>query len=124
MVPAAVVRCPVADPSRSGWEDDRVECSLARESLSVRLDAEVEDVAAARVDEHLARCGRCRRWNASAAEVTWQARVGAVQPVPDLFERIVAEVCSARPRRRRWVGGRGRGEVCRVLAGLVGARRG
>jgi len=39
-----------------------VECEIAREALSARMDGEHEPVPARRVDEHLATCPECRQW--------------------------------------------------------------
>lgn len=39
-----------------------VECEVAREALSARIDGEHEPVPAARVDEHLDHCADCRVW--------------------------------------------------------------
>lgn len=47
----------------AGISDYRcVECEVAREALSARIDGEREPVPAARVDEHLDRCTDCRSW--------------------------------------------------------------
>jgi predicted anti-sigma-YlaC factor YlaD len=39
-----------------------VECEVARDALSARIDGEREPVPAARVDEHLEECADCRVW--------------------------------------------------------------
>ena len=39
-----------------------MECEIAREALSARMDGEHEPVPARRVDEHLASCPECRQW--------------------------------------------------------------
>ena len=39
-----------------------MECEIAREALSARMDGEHEPVPARRVDEHLAACPDCRQW--------------------------------------------------------------
>lgn len=39
-----------------------VDCEVAREALSARLDGEREPVPSARVDEHLSDCAACRDW--------------------------------------------------------------
>jgi predicted anti-sigma-YlaC factor YlaD len=41
-----------------------VECEVAREALSARMDGEREPVPARRVDEHLSSCPSCRQWQA------------------------------------------------------------
>lgn len=40
-----------------------VECEVAREALSARVDGEHEPVPSARVDEHVAGCADCRAWH-------------------------------------------------------------
>lgn len=50
------------------YED--MDCDVAREALSARIDGEREQIPAARVDEHLADCGSCRQWQADAVEQT------------------------------------------------------
>lgn len=39
-----------------------MDCEVAREALSARMDGEREPVPSARVDEHLAGCRLCREW--------------------------------------------------------------
>lgn len=51
-----------------------MECILAREALSARIDGEREPVPPARVDEHLADCASCRDWQVAAIEQTRQLR--------------------------------------------------
>lgn len=48
----------------------RVDCEVAREALSARLDGEREPVPSVRVDEHLVDCAACRDWFNQAAEQT------------------------------------------------------
>ncbi|EHB44246.1 hypothetical protein MycrhDRAFT_6866 [Mycolicibacterium rhodesiae JS60] len=47
-----------------------MDCDVAREALSARIDGEREPVPAARVDEHVATCDSCRAWYAQAVEQT------------------------------------------------------
>lgn len=47
-----------------------MDCDVAREALSARIDGEREPIPAARVDEHLAGCQACRDWQAAAVEQT------------------------------------------------------
>lgn len=51
-----------------------MDCDVAREALSARIDGEREPVPAARVDEHLASCAGCREWHSRAIEQTQQLR--------------------------------------------------
>jgi len=76
-----------------------VDCSVAREALSARIDGEREPVPALRVDEHLDSCADCREWYSGAVEHTQQLRRLAgrsqVSAVPELRDRSRAR----RPRR-------------------------
>lgn len=45
-----------------------MDCEVAREALSARLDGEREPVPSARVDEHLGECAACRTWFEQAGE--------------------------------------------------------
>ncbi|KDE97959.1 hypothetical protein Y900_003130 [Mycolicibacterium aromaticivorans JS19b1 = JCM 16368] len=51
-----------------------MDCDVAREALSARIDGEREPVPAARVDEHLTTCDQCGAWYARAIEQTQQLR--------------------------------------------------
>ncbi len=51
-----------------------MECDVAREALSARIDGEREPVPAVRVDEHLASCAGCCQWYARAVEQTQELR--------------------------------------------------
>lgn len=51
-----------------------VDCDVAREALSARIDGEREPVPAPRVDEHLASCEQCRQWYSHAVDQTRQLR--------------------------------------------------
>jgi predicted anti-sigma-YlaC factor YlaD len=51
-----------------------VDCDVAQEALSARIDGEREPVPAVRVDEHLATCEDCRTWYVQAVEQTQQLR--------------------------------------------------
>lgn len=47
-----------------------MDCDIAREALSARIDGEREPIPAVRVDEHLAGCEPCRQWQLAAVEQT------------------------------------------------------
>lgn len=51
-----------------------VECTVAREALSARIDGEREPVPSPRLDEHLAGCTACRQWQADAIAQTQMLR--------------------------------------------------
>lgn len=60
--------CRCSDPSQHGnnprclGDYRNVECEVAREALSARIDGEREPVPSLRVDEHLGECPECRSW--------------------------------------------------------------
>lgn len=64
-----------------------MDCTIAREALSARIDGEREPVPAARVDEHLGTCSQCREWYEDAVKQTQllrrlagRSQVAAVPP--------------------------------------------
>jgi predicted anti-sigma-YlaC factor YlaD len=63
-----------------------VDCDIAREALSARLDGEREPVPSARVDEHLASCPRCRAWYADAQGWAVHLRSMVAEPEARLAE--------------------------------------
>jgi predicted anti-sigma-YlaC factor YlaD len=75
-----------------------VDCDIAREALSARLDGEREPVPSARVDEHLASCPQCRAWYADAHGWTLQLRRMIGEPGPRL-----AAATRASPGRLHWI---------------------
>ena len=59
-----------------------VDCEVAREALSARLDGEREPVPSSRVDEHLADCAACRAWfDQVASEARGLRRLVESRPV-------------------------------------------
>lgn len=97
---------------------------MCRTALSARIDGERETVPAARVDEHLERCGACCAWYAVAVEQTARLR-GTAPDVPDLTDAIFAAAELERPRRSlRWLWRNSRWgarvSLTRVLLGLLG----
>ncbi|OZD39347.1 hypothetical protein CH252_30600 [Rhodococcus sp. 06-1477-1B] len=85
-----------------------VDCTLAREALSARIDGEREPVPSVRTDEHLDSCVQCQAWYAAASEATRGLRIGAAVRTPDLTSEILAAVGVPIPRGRpqravRWV---------------------
>ncbi|PPK65607.1 zf-HC2 domain-containing protein [Actinokineospora auranticolor] len=67
-----------------------MECDTCRESLSARLDGEVEPRPAEAVDAHLAQCAACATWHAQAQAVTRMIRVRPAEPVPDLVASVLS----------------------------------
>jgi predicted anti-sigma-YlaC factor YlaD len=88
-----------------------VNCDVAREALSARIDGEREPVPAARVDEHVAACAACRDWYsrvvAQAQQVRRLAGRSQVAAVPSAQTRApTARLGSVMPTGRgdwrRW----------------------
>ncbi len=108
---------PPAQPSQMTTvvpigEHGQVDCDVAREALSARLDGEREAVPSTRVDEHLKACRSCADWYRDASEqavllrtLTSQAASEAVSEDPP----VVVE-------RHRW----NVGFVARCALAVVG----
>jgi predicted anti-sigma-YlaC factor YlaD len=79
-----------------------MDCEVAREALSARLDGEREPVPSARVDEHLAECGGCRAW---FEQVDAQARNlrRLVESRPVIAPVGAFALGQLPPPRRRWM---------------------
>lgn len=60
--------------ARAIRNNEAVDCAVAREALSARLDGEREPVPSARVDEHLRDCGECAAWYDRARALNLQLR--------------------------------------------------
>ncbi|MBT0567849.1 zf-HC2 domain-containing protein [Williamsia sp. CHRR-6] len=74
-------------------DDGYVNCDVAREALSARLDGERESVPAARVDQHVNSCRQCQAW---LALVDAQAhQMGELRAPRDRSKAILDSVPSA-----------------------------
>lgn len=103
-----------------------MDCDIAREALSARIDGEREPIPAARVDEHLARCEPCREWQAAAVEQTQFLRRAAgrsqVAAVREPVARPARRVESPSISWRRWaLGGVGVVQLGLAVAQGLGA---
>jgi predicted anti-sigma-YlaC factor YlaD len=82
-----------------------MDCELAREVLSARLDGAPEPPLAAELSaalaEHLAGCPACHAWQEAAHQLTRRVRVTLARPVPDQTERILNAVLADRTTRRQ-----------------------
>ncbi len=79
-----------------------VDCEVAREALSARLDGEREPVPSARVDEHLGECAACREWFDQVASEAHSLR-RLVQSRPVIAPLAPLEIGRVSPRRRSWM---------------------
>jgi predicted anti-sigma-YlaC factor YlaD len=83
--------------------DDRaMECEVAREALSARLDGKREPVPTVRVDEHLGECAACRAWFVQAASEPHGLR-RLVQSRLDIAPLVPLEIECVSPQRRSWM---------------------
>jgi predicted anti-sigma-YlaC factor YlaD len=84
-------------------DDVEVDCDVAREALSARLDGERAHVPTRQVDAHLESCPECRAWLIGASEQARKLASLDVEPGPDLIEQIMA-TAGVHPvaRYRRW----------------------
>ncbi|MCV7228457.1 DUF2275 domain-containing protein [Mycolicibacterium komossense] len=80
-----------------------MQCDVAREALSARIDGEREPVPAARVDEHLQTCRDCCAWYILADEQAKSVTLRPAQARPDLSAAILlAAGIAPVGRYRRW----------------------
>ena len=92
-------------------EDD--DCRGARQSLSIRLDGELSEVAAARLEKHLRLCGDC-----AAFEERMAAIAGAMRSA-SLLEPTEAIVMPRRPGSRLWVLSAGAASVAALVVAVA-----
>ena len=89
--------------------DDRgMQCDVAREALSARIDGEREPVPSARVDEHLETCRECCAWYIVADEQAKTMALRAAEPRRDFSKHVLAsagiEAVGLPRRSARWTG--------------------
>lgn len=78
-----------------------MDCDLAREVLSARLDGAPEPAMSAEIAEHLAECPACQAWQEAAHQLTRRVRVTLARPIPDQTEKILNAVLADQATRRR-----------------------
>jgi RNA polymerase sigma-70 factor, ECF subfamily len=84
-------------------DDGHMQCDVAREALSARIDGEREPVPAARVDEHLETCRECCAWYVLADEQAKSLTFRAGEPRRDLSAHIlIAAGIEPVGRYHRW----------------------
>ncbi|WBS06312.1 zf-HC2 domain-containing protein [Mycolicibacterium neoaurum] len=85
-------------------KNECVDCGVAREALSARLDGEREAVPSHRVDEHLEACVSCAGWYRDASRQAVLLRTLASEAVPKTMDarENVAENLQPVGGRRRW----------------------
>jgi predicted anti-sigma-YlaC factor YlaD len=92
-------------------EDD--DCRRARQSLSIRLDGELSEIAAARLEAHLRLCGDCAAFGARIVAIADAMRSAS------LVEPAEAIVMPRRPRSRRWVLSAGAASVAAFVVAVA-----
>lgn len=86
-------------PLSSHYSD--MECDLAREAISARIDGEDPGLPDDVLDVHLASCAACRGWQQRAHDVTRRARLGGLFLDHDLSPRVLAAFAPAAAGPRR-----------------------
>jgi predicted anti-sigma-YlaC factor YlaD len=71
-----------------------MECDMAREAISARIDGEDPGLPQDAVETHLAGCAACRDWQQRAHAVTRRARIGGPLLDHDLTPVVLAAVPS------------------------------
>ncbi len=87
-------------------DDGAVECEVAREALSARVDGERESVPAARVDEHVAGCRDCQAWVRFVDQQVHHLPTATspdVDQTPQILARVDSTPTSAAVRAVRWI---------------------
>lgn len=93
-----------------------MDCEGARIAISALLDSEQPGVEHRQLDQHLAQCGRCRRWREDAHEVTRRFRLEPVA-VPSPSRELLESTRAAR-RRWSWPGAWGLTRLALVLVAI------
>jgi predicted anti-sigma-YlaC factor YlaD len=62
------------------------DCMVAREAVSARLDGELAELDALRLDGHLRDCADCRAFAGRSGALTEMLRQAALEPAPATFE--------------------------------------
>ncbi len=81
-------------------------CESLRTDISARLDGEIDGTTARSVEQHLATCAWCRRYEESLAQVRRAVRLQGAEEVPDLAAEIMEKVRPLRrihEARREWI---------------------
>jgi predicted anti-sigma-YlaC factor YlaD len=71
-----------------------MECDMAREAISARIDGEDPGLPQDAVEAHLADCAACRGWQQRAHAVTRRVRIGGPFLDHDLTPEVLAAVPS------------------------------
>jgi predicted anti-sigma-YlaC factor YlaD len=77
-----------------------VKCSDIREALSARIDGETASLPDTVLDQHVEGCPECRSWQDQAVRLRRSMLVREAPAVPDLSERILANVPA--PSAEKW----------------------
>jgi RNA polymerase sigma-70 factor (ECF subfamily) len=84
-------------------DDGAMQCEVAREALSARIDGEREPVPATRVEEHLKTCQECCAWYVHADEHARRLRIHTARAGHDMSPSILMSAGIERVgRSQRW----------------------
>lgn len=95
-----------------------MDCGVAREALSARLDGEREPVPSVRVDEHLGECAECRAWFDQVADQSRSLR-RLVRTRPVIAPLGPFGGARVLPQRRSWMTWQRWGLLCVGSAQVV-----
>lgn len=95
-------------------------CRKAQQLLSVRLDAQLDDTRAQRLNEHLAGCHRCQRFAADLPLCNQALSAMSVQePQPAFKARVLARLPDRRATLRDWLESVRPAHVAAAAAGVA-----
>jgi len=71
-----------------------MDCEHFRQAISARIDGEDPGIGAGMLDRHVAGCGACRAWEATAVALTRTIRVRPAEDLPDLSTPIMIAIAA------------------------------
>ncbi len=98
-----------------------LDCQQARRLIHLRLDGELADDDASRLDGHLTRCTRCRRalYELTRIDAALREGLAAAEPPPRLAARVRARLAEAPAVRPAWAAWLPAAAALLLAAGLV-----
>ena len=100
-----------------------MDCEHFRQAISARIDGEDPGIGPGILDRHVAGCGACRAWEATAVALTRSIRVRPAEDLPDLSTPIMTAIAAdaTATRRASAVRGHEAPAVIRSTLGLIAA---
>ena len=82
-----------------------MDCELAHELMSARLDNEASAIEVAAVEAHRSRCSGCETWWMDISAFHRVIRLREAEEIPDLTAKVLAKAHPPSPGRGQWVRG-------------------